>query len=185
MPLTLGALAIGDTFSSFNDVTGNPTGKIAAGNVAISDNDAGSALLSLPNAKPGDIVTGCIIITYNGTIPASVVLYGTTGGTGLDPYLDLTVTRGTLPGGAASGSCTGFAADASDYIGRGAGIIYDDTLTRWPDTSAGGLADPKAPAATWAIGASHAYRLRIVVRADSAGQGKTATQSFTWEAANT
>lgn len=181
----LGMASLTDTFSSFNDVTTNPGTAISAGTVAIADNDAGTALLSLANAKPGATVTACTVVTYSGTLPASVVLYGTTGGTGLAPYLDLKVTRGTITGTPASGSCANFTADATNYISQGAGVVFASTLQAWPDTSATGLPDPKTGGVvTWTQGEKHAYRFAVTVQADIAGQGKTATQAFTWEAAN-
>jgi hypothetical protein len=181
----MGVAAFSDTFSSFNDVTANPAATLSAGSVTISDNDAGSAVLAMSNAKPTDNVAGCIVVTYDGTLPASVVLYGNTGGTGLDAHLDLKVTRGTISGTPAAGSCANFTADATNYIGDGAGIVYHGTLQGWPDTSAAGLADPKAgAAATWTHGESHAYKLHVTLGGATAAQGKTATQSFSWEAAN-
>jgi hypothetical protein len=183
---SLGAVAVPGTFSSFNAVTSNAGTTIATGTVALSDNDAGNAVLSLAAAKPGDTATGCIVVTYGGSLPATVVMYGTTGGTGLDPYLDLKVTRGTISGTPAAGSCTNFTADTTNYIGQGAGVVYSGTLQGWPDTSATGLADPVAGSpATWSAGEAHAYRIQATVRSDAAGQGKTATQTFTWQAANT
>ena len=183
---TLGLASLTDTFSSFNDVTTNPASTVSAGTVAISDNDAGTALLALTNAKPGDTVTGCTVVTYDGTLPATVVLYGTTGGTGLDAYLDLKVTRGAISGTPAAGSCANFTADSTNYIAQGAGVVYAGTLQGWPRTSAAGLPDPKTgSAATWTHGEAHAYRLQVTVQSATAGQGKTATQAFHWEAANT
>jgi hypothetical protein len=181
----LGLASFSDTFSSFNDVTSNPAATLSAGTVKISDNDGGSALLALSNAKPGDTVTACVVVSYDGTLPASVVLYGATGGSGLDAYLDLKVTRGAISGTPAAGSCTNFSADATNYINQGAGVVYSGTLQGWPDTSATGQADPKTgAAATWAHGDTHAYRLQATLQSATAGQGKTATQSFSWEAAN-
>ena len=114
-----------------------------------------------------------------------MVLHGATGGSGLDAYLDLKVTRGTMAGTPIAGSCTSFAADATSYAGAGPGIVYSGTLQGWPDTSAAGLIDPKPGAgATWTHGEAHAYRLQLTLGSASAGQGKTATQSFSWEAAN-
>jgi hypothetical protein len=181
----LGFSSLPDTFSSFDQTTRNPGTAVSAGTMTLADNDAGSALLSLAGGKAGDSVTACVVVTYDGSGSASVVLFGTTGGTGLDAYLDLKVTRGTISGTPAAGSCTNFTADATNYIGQGAGLIYSGTLQSWPDTSAAGLVDPNASsAAVWTPGESHAYRLQATIQAASAAQGKTATQAFTWEAAS-
>jgi len=81
------------------------------------------AVLSLANAKPGAVSTGCLNVSYTGTLPANVKLYGTGGGTGLNQYLNLVVTRGTFTGTPPAGSCTGFTADSTNYITQGAGVM--------------------------------------------------------------
>ena len=182
----VGAIADQQTSSSLNDVTTNPGNAFASGTVKLSDNDAGSALLSLANAKPGATTAGCIVVTYTGTLAANVRIFGTTTGTGLDQYLDLTVTRGTISGSPGAGSCTDFTADSTDYVGRGNGVIYDATLAAFPSSSSTALLDPTSGSgATWTTNAAHAYRIQVTLQGAAAGQGKTASQSFTWEATNT
>jgi hypothetical protein len=181
----IGAVA-GQTSSSLNDVTTNPGNSFVSGTVKVSDNDAGTALVSLANAKPGATATGCIVVTYTGTLAANVRIFGTTTGTGLDQYLDLNVTRGTISGTPAAGSCTNFTADATAYIGQGAGVIYNGTLGAFPTSSATALLDPTTGSpATWTTNAAHAYRIQVTLQNAAAGQGKTASQSFTWQADNT
>src|SRR5437667_332485 len=80
------------TYASFTGTTGNGGNNFSAGTVVIGDNDAGSSVISLSNAKPGDSSTGCIAITYTGSLTASVKLYGSTTGS-LAQYLTFTVTR--------------------------------------------------------------------------------------------
>ena len=44
---------------------------------------------------PGRTVTGCVLVSYDGSLPASVRLHGRrTSGTGLDDYVDLRVSTG-------------------------------------------------------------------------------------------
>lgn len=153
------------------------------GTVDITDNDAGAAALVQSNVAPGASDTGCIVVSYQGTLPASVRLYGTTTGTGLDQYLALTVTRGT--GSGPFDSCTGFIPDAADYVGAGAGVVYSGTLQGWADNYATGLVDPvPSSAETWTNGESHTYRftLSLPAGAPDAAQGLTAGQTFIWEA---
>ena len=88
-----GSVAGSGTFSAFSSTTANPGNSFTAGTVTISDNDSGSSMLSLSNAKPGDSTTGCITTTYTGSLSANVRLYASTTGT-LAPYLNLTVTQG-------------------------------------------------------------------------------------------
>src|SRR5690606_1315740 len=79
------------TWSAFVANDGNPGNRIGSGSVSIADNDSGAALVSFADAQPGDSDTGCVKVTYGGTLPASVRLFGTTGGSGLDQYLTVQV----------------------------------------------------------------------------------------------
>src|SRR3712207_5575471 len=88
-------LAAASTLSSFTGTTEDAGNTLAAGTVAVGDNDTGSAMLGLSGAKPGDTDTTCVTVTSTGTLASLVRLYGTTGGSGLDAYLNLVVTRGT------------------------------------------------------------------------------------------
>ena len=67
----LGTLIGVGTYASFTSTTGNGGNNFSAGTVVIGDNDAGSSVISLSNAKPGDSSTGCIAITYTGSLTAS------------------------------------------------------------------------------------------------------------------
>ncbi|HUG87744.1 MAG TPA: hypothetical protein VMP42_03165 [Actinomycetota bacterium] len=170
----LGAVVGFGTFSAFSATTENPGNAFDAGTVSITDDDSGSAMLSLADAKPGDSDTGCIVVTYTGSLPSSVRLYGATGGSGLDQYLDLTVTRGSIAGPSFD-SCAGFTPDG------GGGVIYSGTLAGYPDAYAAGLVDPDG---SWTNGESRAYRFSVSVQDDGGAQGLNATQTFTWEARN-
>jgi len=175
----------GVTLAAYTSDTPSTGNRIEAGSVDLRDNDSGAALLSLSGAIPGDTDSGCIKVTYQGSLPSTVKLYGTTGGTGLDQYLSLKVTRGTYSGSDPGyDSCTGFQPDATDYIGAGPGIVYDGTLQDYPDDYATAVADPPGGPATWTTGEEHVYKLEVTVQANLAAQGKTATQTFTWEARN-
>lgn len=173
------------TWSAFDRTSSSPGNSVATGSVNLTDNDGGAALLSLSNATSGSSVTGCIKISYSGSVPAHVRFYGTTGGTGLASNLTLTVTRGTIPGTPAARSCTGFTADATSYTGAGAGVLYSGPLSGFPSTTGTALVDPAAgAAATWSAGDAHAYRLQVTM-ADAAGAGKNAIADFTWLASST
>jgi hypothetical protein len=179
-------LAGAATWSNLNATATNPSSAFTAGTVLIGSNSSTTALLSLANAKPGSVATGCVQVTYTGTLPSNVRLYGTGGGTGLNQYLTLVVTRGTFTGTPAAGSCTGFTADSTNYVSQGAGVIYNGTLASWPGTSASALPDPTtASPATWNTGAVHGYQFQVTLQSNAAGQGLTGSQSFTFEADNT
>lgn len=170
------------TWSSFSATTANPSNSFSAGTVAISDNDAG-ATLSAGSMSPGSSTSGCIQVTYTGSLASAVHQYaGTTGS--LAQYLNLTATRGTQ-NSPSFPSCTGFAADSTNYVGAGAGVVYSGTLSSFASTYASyssGLVDPQA----WNRNDAHVYKFTIALPsgAPSAAQGLSSTATFTWEAQN-
>ena len=58
--------------------------------VFLTSDTADVTSLSLDNAGPGDTAVGCIRVSYSGSLSSQVRLYGSTTGTGLDPYLEMT-----------------------------------------------------------------------------------------------
>jgi hypothetical protein len=176
----------GATYAAFRATSGTGGDRLEAGSVKIADNDSGGAMVSFSGGYPGHTDTGCIEVTYTGSLDAALRLYGTTTGSGLDQYLDLRVTRGTYsPSNPGFDSCTNFSADATNYIGAGAGVIYNGTLQGFADDYAGGLGDPTAGSPeTWSTNEKHVYRIQVTLQNNAAAAGKNATQNFTWEARN-
>lgn len=168
-------------FSAYTSVASSQGNSFTAGSIQLTDNDAGSALFTVNGFTPGDSFVRCIKVDYQSTggVQSDLKLYGTTGGTGLDRYLDLRIRRGTMPATGPSGDCTGFTPDATDYDGNGAGVIYDSTLEAFGDDYATGTTDP-APA--WSNGDTAVYEITLTVQNDNAAQGLGATQSFAFEA---
>ena len=165
------------TWAAFSSTTGNTNNAFAAGTVRIADNDSGSSMMSLADARPGDSSQGCIYITYSGSLNADVRLYG--GTVILAQYLTLKVTRGTDPSPTFPG-CGGFTPDAANYTGNGPGVVYQGNLNAYPGTWGGGIVDP----GTWVTGESHAYRFQVTLQNNVAAEALTSTASFTWEARN-
>ena len=162
----------GATYAAFRATSPNGGDRIEAGSVQLSDNDSGGSMLSFSGGYPGHTDTGCIEVTYSGSLDAGVRLYGNTTGTGLDQYLDLKVTRGTYSSNPGFDSCTNFTADATNYIGAGAGVIYNGTLQGYADDYAGGLVDPPSGGAeTWTTGEKHVYRIQVTLQ-NNAAAGK-------------
>jgi len=175
----------GATYAAFVATSANSGERLEAGSVKLSDNDSGGSMLSFSGGYPGDTDTGCIEVTYDGSLDAAVRLYGTTTGSGLDQYLDLKVTRGTYSSNPGFDSCSNFTADATNYIGAGAGVIYNGTLQGFADDYAGGLVDPTPGSPeTWTANEKHVYRIQVTMQNNAAAAGKSATQAFTWEARN-
>jgi hypothetical protein len=136
--IVLATGSAGVAYAAFAALTGNSGNTASSGTVAISDNDDGAALLSLTSARPGASATRCISVTYSGGLPATVRHYANVTGS-LASSLTLKVTRGS--GTSSFGSCSGFTADGTDYIGAGAGVIYSGKLSQYPSTYASGIVD--------------------------------------------
>jgi hypothetical protein len=182
----LGMVMGASTRAAFSDSIDNTTNGFTAGSVAVGDNDAGDLMMALTDATPGASSTACITVTYSGTLPSSVRLYGSTIGTGLASYLTLKVTRGTFTSSPQTfASCTNFSADTTDYIGQGTGVVYNGTLQSFPGTYASGLVDPLSSAPEqWTTDEAHAYKFTVTLQDDAAAEGKTANTTFSWEARN-
>jgi len=176
------------TFAAFSSSTQNGGNSFSAGTVVITDDDAGATLLTLSTAKPGDTATGCIKVSYTGSLAANVHLYGSASGS-LAPYLNVTVTRGTST--SSFPSCAAFTADTTNYNGNGAGVIYSGLLSVFPSTYAAGIVDPSncgsppCGAQSWTNPGNHVYKFVVTLANDNNAQGLSSSASFTWEAQNT
>jgi Camelysin metallo-endopeptidase len=170
-----GALASVGVFSAFSSTTSNPGNEFAAGTVTVGDNDSGAAAYDVSNAKPGASDERCVKVTYSGSLSSTLTLYrsGFTGGTGLDDYVDLAITKGT-----------GDQADCSDFSAGTS--VYSGELKAFPSSFAGGLSLTNGSGnAGWNQNDAVTYRIRATLQDDNAAQGLTAgTHSFTWEARN-
>lgn len=179
MAVLFGASSVleGGTEAALSGTTENAANTFSAGTVSLTDNDAGSALFSLVNARPGAPVANCLQVTYTGSLTAGVRLYGSFAGA-LAPYVRVTVTRGTDTA-ATFGSCTGFTADVANYRGLGPGVLFSGPLSTYPTSFTAGLVDPVA---AWAPNAKVSYRFSAEIIDTNAAQGLSSTATFTWEA---
>lgn len=178
----VGSLAGWATFSAFSSTTSNTGNSFAAGTVNIGDNDAGSAMYSVSDQKPGDTVTKCIKVTYTGSLAATVKLYASTVDT-VGSYVSLVVTPGS--GNVTFPSCTGFTAESG-------GAIYTGTLKSFADTYSSysnGLADNPGSSSSWVTNDSVVYQFALTMQDNNSANGgssalTTGSHSFTWEARN-
>jgi hypothetical protein len=169
-------------FGVFSATTQNAGNEISTGTVAISDNDAGSALYNVTGAKPGDTVSTCIKVTYTGSLPADVHLYTTSAPGALAQYVDVVITKGTQLNSAFP-DCTGFTADGA--------AMFTGTLQSFEQTRSSfavGI-DSAAPGhAVWAPGDSVVYKIDATLQlaTPDASQGSSSgSHTFIWEARNT
>lgn len=132
--------------------------------VAITDDAGGAPLFAdLPLLRPGDRVSRCISVTYQGTLPAEIVLYSEVGGTGLARHLQMDVEVGR---GGGFGDCTGFASEATLFSG-----LLEEM---------GGLA-----VRVWSAQSgmeTRTFRFTATLADDDRAQGTSASASFIWEA---
>jgi len=165
-------------YSAFTSTAHSASSGFRAGSISLTADGTGSALFAMEGGKPGDTQSRCVTVRYaaTGGLTSRVRLYGTTSGGGLDRYLALKVTRGSLPRDApSSGGCDGFVADASGAV------LFDDLLSRYPSAYEAGLADP---ATAWHDGDSAVYRFDVAVQDDDGAQGRDATTEFAFQARN-
>jgi signal peptidase len=138
-------------------------------------NDDEQPLFMLLNMAPGDTATACELVTNRGPGAADVGMYGLTTGTGLDDYLTLQITRGTLPAGTPAASCAGFNGDTDDYTANGAGVVYSGMLSDFPNTEDTALSDPVL---AWAADGAVAYRMAVQLTDSNPAQSTAAAQRF-------
>jgi hypothetical protein len=179
--LFVGWFAGRGAYALIDALDGSPS-RFGIGTVVLSDDDAGGSIVSLVLAQPGDTSTGCINVSYTGSLNTSIRLYATVSG-GLGPYVALVVTRGTLSPSSFN-SCGSFVADTPNYIGAGQGVVYSDLLSSYPGSWDTGIVDPPSSPQTWQTGDAHAYRIQVTLTNDSGAEGESAAVDFDWEAQN-
>lgn len=175
------------TWAAFTSSTSNAGNSFTSGTVVLTDDDSNGAMFTLTNMKPTDpAVAKCIAVTYTGNLAANVVLFRNSIVGNLAQYLNLVVTRGTGSTFAAAPSCTGFTTSEPDYIGAGAGVIYNGALDLYPLEAGTPIQDPPGTAEVWTTSESHVYKFEVSLASSVDGaQGQTASSvDFVWKATN-
>jgi hypothetical protein len=179
----LGSLSTLGVFGAFSATTQNAGNEISTGTVALGDNDAGSAMFSVANAKPGDVWVRCIKVTYSGGLPSNVHMYSSGTGGALTPYLALKLEAGQIGGNAEPfPSCTGFTPATTG------GTLHDGPMTTWAasDYESGKVLWP-AGATAWSAGDSVVVRMTLALATDIPDTSQSADSGVTsiaWEARN-
>ncbi len=176
-----GAVSFG-VLAAFSSTTQNSGNELTSGTVKVADNDNGAALYNVTGLRPGDTLSRCIQVIYQGSLPSSLRLYsaGTLGP--LAPYIDLTIRQGTQTTPSFPG-CSGFTAD-------GGGALFSGTLEQFELNRTGfasGIAMSPPSGASWVQGASRVVRVDASLSAsapDSAQGASSGVHSFIWEAQN-
>jgi hypothetical protein len=192
------AVTWGSTHAAFSASTGNAGNSWQTGSVVLGDSASGSALFTSASdsaLKPGSTRSRCIRLDYTGDLAADIRMYVGTpagGATTLDPYLVMSVERGTdvTATTTVTADCTGFTPTASPTF------LYNTQQADAP------LADPsrtlshlKAQHADHSSGlvvgaatAPNTYltlRITYAVKDDNGAQNTRSSATFTWEARNT
>ena len=174
--LITGLFVVRGTQAAFTDTTDNTANSISAGTVALVDDDLAVVLFNVSAMSPGDSVTNCIVVTYQGTIsnPVGVKLYssGYVDSANLADYLNVTIEEGT---GGSFGSCAGFTLE--NTIESGGDLIAFNTAHTDYASGAGvwdpsGTPEPKT------------YRFTLALDAatpDSEQAASVTALAFTWE----
>ena len=177
-------LAAVGTWSAFSSQTSNGGKSFAAGTVYLSDNDAGSAMYSVTNRKPGQQVEQCIKVTYTGSLDATVKLYTTSSIGSLGSYIDLTVEKGTSSGSPTFPACGTFTSESTIYTGTLGGFASAK------NSYANGVAANPGSATKWVANDELVYRFTLTLQDDNSANGANSgaltsgSHGFTWEARN-
>jgi Camelysin metallo-endopeptidase len=174
----VGGLAALGAFSAFTSQADNPGNQVTAGSVNLADNDSGTALYDISDAKPGD-TSGekCIRVSYSGSLDADVKLYTPSTIGDLGPHVNLKIEAGTQASPSFP-SCTGFNPETT---------LFDAALSTFPTSYAGGISDYPGAGTEWQNGDAVVYRVTATLSAsapDGAQGDSTGVHTLRWEARN-
>jgi hypothetical protein len=159
--------------SAFAGNAGNPGNGWNTGAVTLTDDTAGvAAFNNVTGLVPGGSGSTCVLVTYTGSVAASVVLYTRNYAGALGPYLNLTIQTGDGANCAAFGAAT---------------TIFSGTLDSLR-TSATGFGTGVPVVGAWTPGVAGAvkpYRFSYTLVGDDAAQGAGAAFDLVWEAHST
>jgi len=168
------------TFAAFSRTTQDTANSIASGNVLIADNDAGTFMWNVTNQLPtSSAIVRCVRVTYTGSLPATVRLYTLTASSALDPYLNVTVEKGSMPAATTYPNCTGFVSEATIFP-AGSLQAFKTARNGW----ANGISAFPGAQTAWNTGDTLVYRFTVQLQNVFAAQGLTGLMDLTWEAQN-
>lgn len=174
----LGVVASLGIFGAFSKKVENTGNTFSAGTLELNDFGAASKkIYAVSDALPGDSNSAqdghCVKIEYVGPGTAEIKIYASTSGaTGLETDVDITVT----PGVGDESDCSDFDDEEASPLSTGTLAAFTTAHSDW----ASGLA-----AGSLGSGESTTYKIDAVLGADtdSEAQGKDAGETtFTWEA---
>lgn len=180
----VGAFVSFGVFSAFTSSVSNSS-NIGSAKVELT-NTPTSLLINLLDLIPGDIVTRCVAVENTGTVPVSVDLTKTTGGSStllaglLTSVEEGTVTNGVDP----TSGCAGFVSDSGGAVYR-MGTSAISTAGNYT----GGLAPGSLTTqnyASWTAATKKYFRIKVAVPLDISNtlQNLSSTLGFTFTASS-
>ncbi|KQO60256.1 hypothetical protein [Curtobacterium sp. Leaf261] len=171
-----GLVVAGASYSAFSATTENAENAWRTGAVALTDDDAGTAMFDVAGVVPGQTGSNCITVTSTSSVESAVKLYAsdTTSTKSLGDHVQLEIEHGS---GGAFGSCDGFVA-AGAPIWSGSLSAFAATATDFA-TGVGSWTPATGEEAT-------TYRVSYTLDAAAPNtvQDASATSTFTWESQN-
>ncbi len=174
----VGSVAGYGTFSAFTSTTTNSGNVFSAGTVVIGDNSSGGVIYNFTGQKPGVAQTGCIKVTYTGSLPATVSLYTASSSGTLGQYVTLTIDKVTYSSAPTFPSCGSPSSSTQIFSGTLSGFTTSDT------NFATGVQAFPASQTQWNQNDSLYYRFTLTLQSNNSAQGLSSTTGFTWEADN-
>jgi hypothetical protein len=191
------ALTWTSTYAAFSASTGNTGNSWQTGSVVLADGDSGAALFTSASdsaLQPGSTSSRCIRVDYTGSLDVDLRLYVATpvsGAVSLDPYLVMSVERGTdvTDSTTVAADCsTGFTPTATPTFLYNTHQADDpaaddyrtlaDLKTDHADHATGLVVDQ----AVTAPGSHLTFKITYSVKDDNAAQSSQSSATFTWEA---
>lgn len=178
--LVAGLMVWQGSTAAFTSTTRNAGNSWAAGQVALTDDDAGRAGFTVENLVPGATGERCIVVTSNSTVPGEVRAYVQNlagSAVGLENHIDLRVERGT---GGSFNDCTGFSpvpgALPAQSLSTLAQVNYDYATggARWDTTGTAG--ESATYRGTWTFNTAGMTQAQI-----DALQGARVSVDLVWE----
>jgi hypothetical protein len=174
LTLLLAAGAVAGSGADFTASSANPANTFATGTLSMLNSNAGSAVLTASNLRPGNTATGTVDIENTGSLSGAFAL-----------------SRGAVANNDASNPLTGklnvTVDDCGAFVGATAPTCGDgDDVTKYTGT----VADMGTPGhtvsslGTFAGGEKHRYRFSVALdlSADNAYQGDNGSVVFDWSA---
>jgi len=171
------------TFAAFSASTQNDGNQIAAGTVALGNNNGTSWVYNETDFKPGVTKTKCVQVTYSGSLDADVKLYVPSLPTtrDLEQYVNLKIDVGTPTDSSPEADCSDFDATPTN--------VFNNTLKNLVDNRtqfSNGLPVTPEGASFWtAANGKVVFKFEWSLQDVQAAAGKSVSaHTFKWEAQN-